>query len=211
MSDSGTEFIAEEEITQAASTQVTSLTSPEANLHVVPSDSQSKKKEKNKKEELWKWTKKVKVTKQEQCHLVPEIQPNLNEIVSRIEIISLVTGLKELPELIVEQSNLYTHQNRRNFTVTKEELKAFIGINLVIAINELPTIAEYWRVDNLIGNDGIQNTMIRNRFCEILQNIHFSDNKKDKTDKALKMGRVIDHLNSIFSEVLLDDSEQSVV
>ena len=63
MNDSDTEFIAEEEITQAASTQDTSLTTPEANLHVVPSDNQSKKKEKNKKEELWKWTKNVKVTK----------------------------------------------------------------------------------------------------------------------------------------------------
>ena len=52
MNDSDTEFIAEEEITQAASTQDTSLTTPEANLHVVPSDNQSKKKEKNKKEEL---------------------------------------------------------------------------------------------------------------------------------------------------------------
>ena len=81
----------------------TSLT-PEANLHVVPSDNQSKKKEKSKKEELWKWTKKVKVTKQEECHLVPEIQPNLNETVSPIEIFSLVTGLEELLELIVEQS-----------------------------------------------------------------------------------------------------------
>ena len=52
MNDSDTEFIAEEEITQVASTQDTSLTTPEANLHVVPSDNQSKKKEKNKIEEL---------------------------------------------------------------------------------------------------------------------------------------------------------------
>ena len=59
MNDSDTEFIAEEEITQAASTQDTSLTTPEANLHVVPSDNQSEKK-KNKKEELRKWTKKSK-------------------------------------------------------------------------------------------------------------------------------------------------------
>ena len=29
-----------------------------------------------------KWAKKVKVTKQEECHIVPEIQPNLNETVS---------------------------------------------------------------------------------------------------------------------------------
>ena len=107
-----------------------------------------------------------------------------------------MTGLEELLELIVEQSNLYAHQNGRNFTVTKEELKAFLGINFVMAINKLPTIAEYWRVDNLIGNDGIQNTMIRNRFCEILQNLHFAYNRKDnKTDKAFKMRPVIDHLN----------------
>ena len=80
-----------------------------------------------------------------------------------------------------------------------------------MVINKLPTIAEYWRVDNLIGNDGIQNTMIRNRFCEILQNLHFADNRKDdKTDKAFKMRPVIDYLNSKFSEVLSNDSEQSI-
>ena len=50
MNDSDTEFIADEEITQAASTQDTSLTIPEANLHVVPSENQSKRKEKNKEE-----------------------------------------------------------------------------------------------------------------------------------------------------------------
>ena len=54
MNDSDTEFIAEEEISQAVSTKGTSLTTPEANLQVVPSDNQSKKKEKNKKEELLK-------------------------------------------------------------------------------------------------------------------------------------------------------------
>ena len=69
-----------------------------------------------------------------------------------------------------------------------------------MAINKLPTIAEYWRVDNLIGNNGIQNTMIRNRFCEILQNLHFADSRKDdKTNKAFKVRPVVDHLNSKFS------------
>ena len=128
MNDSDTEFIGEE-VTQAASTKETT---PEANLHVVLSDNQSKKKEKNKEEKLWKWTKKLKVAKQEECHLVPGIQPNLNETVSTIEIFSLVTGLEELLELIVEQSNLYAHQNGRNFTVTKKELKAFLGISFII-------------------------------------------------------------------------------
>ena len=38
MNYSDTEFIAEEQITQAASTQDTSMTTPEANLPVVPID-----------------------------------------------------------------------------------------------------------------------------------------------------------------------------
>ena len=57
MNDSDFEFIAEEDITQAVRTQGTSLTTPEADLYLVASDNQSKKKEKNIKEELWKWIK----------------------------------------------------------------------------------------------------------------------------------------------------------
>ena len=53
--------------------------------------------------------------------------------------------------------------------------------------------------------------MIRKRFCEILQNLHFADNSKvDKTDKAFKIRPVIDHLSSKFPEVLPNDSEQSI-
>ena len=44
INDSDTDFIAEEEITQVASTQDTSLTTPETILHIVPSDNQLKKK-----------------------------------------------------------------------------------------------------------------------------------------------------------------------
>ena len=109
INDSEIEVIAEEEITEAAITQGTSLTTPEANVNAIPSDNQSIKKEKNKKKELWKRTKKVKITNQEECHLVPEIQPNLNETGSPIERFSLVTGLKELLELIVEQSNFHAY------------------------------------------------------------------------------------------------------
>ena len=105
MNDSDNEFKTKEEITQAASTRGSPFTTPGANLHVGPSVNQSNKKEKNEKEELWKWIKEVKFTKQEVCHLVPEIQPNLDATVPTIKIFSLVTGLEKLLELIVEQSN----------------------------------------------------------------------------------------------------------
>ena len=53
--------------------------------------------------------------------------------------------------------------------------------------------------------------MIRNRFCEILQNLHFADNTyDDKTDRGFKVRPVIDHLNKKFAEVLSNNEEQSI-
>ena len=113
-----------------------------------------------------------------------EMQPNLNETVSPIEILSLVTGLEELLELIVEESDLSAHQNGRNVTVTKEELKVVLEMNFAIAINKLPTIAEHRRIDNLIGNGGIPNTMIRNRFVKT-----FKINILQITESTIKLTR----------------------
>ena len=57
-----------------------------------------------------------------------------------MEIFSLMTGLEELLELIVEQSSLYAYQNGRNFTVTKEKMKAFLGLNFVIQSASYPRL-----------------------------------------------------------------------
>ena len=109
-------------------------------------------------------------------------------------------------------ANLHAHENGRNFAVSKKELKGFIGISFIMSIKKSPMIAEHCRADNLILNDIIHNTMFRNHFCEILQNRHFVDNRKeDKTDEAFKRRPVIDHLCSKFSEVQSNDSEQSIV
>ena len=48
LNDSDTELIAEGEVTQATGIQDTSLTTPEANFHVIPNDNQSKKKKEQK-------------------------------------------------------------------------------------------------------------------------------------------------------------------
>ena len=59
---------------------------------------------------------------------------------SPIEIFQLVTGLEKLIDLIVVQTN--AQQKVRNLTVDNNELKAFLGINYIMAINKLPAIAE---------------------------------------------------------------------
>ena len=150
MNDWDTELTAEEEITQAASTQDISLTTPEANLHVVPSDNQSKKKEKNKKEELWKWNKKVR--------RVPTCARNTtqskwNSFLNRNIFFgdrpwraARIDSWTIKPLCSSEWKKLHSYQGRT---------ESISWNNFVMAINKLPAIAEYWRVDNLIGHDGI--------------------------------------------------------
>ena len=131
INNADTEFIAGEEILPANNTLDTSLTTPEANIHVVRDNKESKTSDKRKKEQPWKWTKKAKANKQEPCALIPEIQAEVKEIVPHMEIFELVAGLEELINLTVVQTNLYVQQKGRNFTVDNNELEAFLGINFI--------------------------------------------------------------------------------
>ena len=55
-------------------------------------------------------------------------------------------------------------------------MKAFLGINYVMTVNQLPNIPMYWDCDHFIGISGIQNIFTRGKYQEILQNVHFADN-----------------------------------
>ena len=53
--------------------------------------------------------------------------------------------------------------------------------------------------------------MTRNRFVNILQNLHFNDNETaDYSDKANKMRNVINHLNEAFQNAMSDAKRQSI-
>ena len=73
-------------------------------------------------------------------------------------------------------------------------MKTFIGVNYIVAVNQLPSIPMYWDCDYFIGNVGIQNIFTRLRYQEVLQNLHFADNtKQNKTDKGHRP--IIGHFN----------------
>ena len=59
------------------------------------------------------------------------------------------------------------------------EISAFLGINILMGIHKLPSMKDYWSVEEGLGNILIQNTMTRSRFLEILQNLHFANNLQD--------------------------------
>ena len=64
-------------------------------------------------------------------------------------------------------------------------MKAFLGINVIMGINKLSSLEDYWSTEKCIRNEKIQNVITRTRFQSILQNLHFSiDDNDDKTDKS---------------------------
>ena len=48
--------------------------------------------------------------------------------------------------------------------VTLDEVKAFLGVSVVMGLNPLPSTADYWSSDPFFGNEGIQKVMTKNRF-----------------------------------------------
>ena len=68
-------------------------------------------------------------------------------------------------------------------------MKGFLGINSVMIVNKLSTVARYWKYCQYIGKVDIKNAEARTRIKDILQNFHFYNNTKpDKIDiKVLKL------------------------
>ena len=78
-----------------------------------------------------------------------------------LEVYEKVVNLDVLIELLVTQSNLYSQLNGHHFITNPEEVKAFLGTNYVMTVNQLPNISMYWDCDHFIGNNGIQNIFTR--------------------------------------------------
>ena len=93
----------------------------------------------------------------------------------------------ELIDLIVRETNRYARQKLAGNNTrlakwndaTRQEVKAYLGICIVMGINNLPRLAMYWSSDPLIGNTGIQNIMTKNRFEELSQYLHFSNSETE--------------------------------
>ena len=103
------------------------------------------------------------------------------------------------------------------FQTTLEELCAFLGINILMGIHKLPKMRDYWSVDEGLGNTLIQKMMTRDRFLEILQNLHFVDNlqklppkESQSLDRAWTLRPFFNHLLKHFQEALLPESHQSI-
>ena len=192
LNDSDTEFLCDKPITTMAN-DIHKVLVPEANFHVASEATEQQQEEykvvqkKRKSQPIFdiKWSSKRSSQMRRDCLLKASVQHDFGENFTPVDVFMKVVNAQTLIEHIVSETNLYASQKGRTFLTNYDELKAFLGINYFMGINKLPSVASYWGVEQYIGNDGIKNVMTRQRFQDILQNLHFANNEKDdKSDKG---------------------------
>ena len=149
--------------------------------------------------------------RKKECALEAEVLVDLDYGSTPFDIFRKVTGMNELLEIIVTETNRYATQNCRHFEKAEDEMKVFLGINFIMGINKLPFFEGYWSADKCIRNEKIQSVMTKTGFQSILQNLRFSNNNNNnKTDKLYKIRPVIEYRNKIFAERLSNNPFQSI-
>ena len=77
---------------------------------------------------------------------------DFNEMSSPLDVFAKLMQLDKLVTLIVTETNRYAQQNGRNFVTNVAEMKAFLGMNYIMGVNNLPTIHHYFESDDYVGN-----------------------------------------------------------
>jgi hypothetical protein len=119
---------------------------------------------------------------------------------------------------IVSETNKYARQKNTNnwIDVDEADIKAFIGLQIIMGIHQLPHLKNYWSSDPILGVPAVSNVISAKRFKKIVENIHLNDNQsnKDRTDpdydKLHKVRPVIEQLNLNFKKNIKSSSYLSV-
>jgi len=100
-------------------------------------------------------------------------------------------------EAILEQTRLSAIQKGdESFDISKEELFAFIGINVAMGIVRLPRVHDYWSTSPIFCLPWFPAIMSRDRFFKISRYLHLVDGTKQK--KKGESGLLIDNTSETF-------------
>ena len=89
-----------------------------------------------------------------------------------------------LLSIVVEETNRYAKTCREAsnpnddepWTTDEEEMRAFIGFTILMGINRLPGLYDYWSLNPAMHYFSIASRISHNRFREIKRYLHFMNN-----------------------------------
>jgi hypothetical protein len=90
----------------------------------------------------------------------------------------------DICDMIVQQTNLYRMQKQAagsssiatGADITVDDIKAWIGLCIIMGIHQLPQLQNYWSSDPLLGFPAVSKVMSSKKFKKITEVIHVNDN-----------------------------------
>lgn len=94
---------------------------------------------------------------------------------------------------IVWHSIAYKHPKGKATIVTsRAEISAYLSLNVLIGIHELPQLATYWDSDQFTGDKGFKKTSPKQRFATLEKYFHLAvPNTQDRADLLCKVGPLV--------------------
>ena len=122
--------------------------------------------------------------------------------------------------MIVDETNRYAEQllqgTDKVWSTTKEEIHAYMGFMILMGINHLPEIRDYWSVSEYFRYAPIADRISRDRFEEITRFLHFVDNDslpargEEGYSRLQKVDPVISALKTNFQSAYYPHCELSI-
>ena len=108
---------------------------------------------------------------------------------------------EDIQNHIVSESNIYAEKKGVSLNLTLDEFQNVLGILFLSGYNKVPSTRLYWSNENDIRNDLVASTMTRNRFFEIIRNIHLAHDH-DPNDKLWKLRPLMDQMLKNFKKYI---------
>ena len=113
-------------------------------------------------------------------------------------------------DYIVDQTNHYARECMSDDSfakwvpVTDAEIQAYLGFVILMGINRLPALRDYWRRDHAYHYGPVADRIPRDRFFGITRYLHFVDNSAilprdhPNFDRLWKVRPIIDRISDRF-------------
>jgi hypothetical protein len=116
---------------------------------------------------------------------------------------------EEILNLITDQTNIYGKGKKQSNNqkkasnwkdVSKKDIESFLGLIILMGINNLPNMKLYWSKDMVFHNTFISSIMSRDRFLQIFYNLYVADNSLEPNRKSKDYSKIYKVKN--FTEIL---------
>ncbi len=116
------------------------------------------------------------------------------------------------PPIIPDVNNEYATSDQYWKPTYGDEIKAFVGISILMGLKQMPEYNDYWSNDPMMNDSYIASRMSKNRYEKLSQFFHCSNpaDPIDNNDRINKARNFVETLDENFQHMLIPGKHLSV-